>query len=621
MPLNAPQPDDIGRRRRFEWLLVAAALFFLLLALRLWYLQVISGERYDLQSQKNRTRYLPIAAPRGIIYDRNGEILVGNRPSFTLSVLRQDVVDRDRLLSDLAQDLDLDREFLEQAWENQRYYPRYRPIPLKRDISREQVERLAENGLHRPGMLIEVQPTRAYPHGELAAHLFGYIGAISEEELRQPANHGYRAGDYIGKNGVEKNLEQYLRGQDGERLVEVDVQGEKLRQRVQQPPLPGKRAYLTLDLALQQQTERAFGDQSGAAVALDVHSGAILAMVSRPAFSPALFTDGISSRDWQTLLNDPDHPLQARAISGQYPPGSTFKMVTALAALHDHVTRTGEVIDCEGRIALGNRDFRCWKKTGHGPTNLKKALRESCDVWFYEIALRVGIDRIAGMARQLGLGRHYDLPLDNERDGLIPDKEWKRRRHNTPWYPGETAIAGIGQGYVLATPLQLAVMTATVANGGTLYRPQLIERIEEISGNVLLQRQPAILHTATFDKEDLLALRQGLEAVVDDPRGTGKACRLPGIRVAGKTGTAQVVRMKDDPAEGEDPTEKEEIAYRLRDHALFVAYAPADKPEIAVAVIVEHGQHGSSAAAPIARAMFEQYFDLPATTAPLPGSE
>jgi len=613
MALNSPQPDDLSRKRRFEWLMLAAIFFFTLLGIRLWSLQIIYGDQYQTLSQKNRTRYIPIAAPRGPIYDREGLLLVDNRPSFTVSILRQEVTDKQQLLTRLATYLNSDWQQLEADWNKRRYYPQYRPIPLKHDVERTTIENLSENSIDLPGMLIEVQPMRAYPYREAAAHIFGHIGAITERELTQQRYSDYHAGDYIGKSGIEKHLEPYLRGIAGEKLVEVDVKGKKLRQHQVRPPLPGKSIFLTLDRSLQLQTEQAFGDQSGAAVVLDVNNGDILAMVSRPAFDPALFASGISNDQWQALVNNPDHPLQAKAISGQYPPASTYKMVTALAALHEGVISPNDLIDCEGRTTVGNRSFRCWKKTGHGPTNLKKALRESCDVWFYEVSLKLGIERMSTMARNLGLGRTYDLPLDSEQSGLIPDKTWKRNRYNAPWYKGETVIAAIGQGYVLATPLQLAVMTSTIANGGTLYQPHLIKRIEEFDGKILKQYGPHILHDSELDLEDLSYVKRGMEEVVNHPRGTGKSTAIDGVIIAAKTGTAQVVRLKDDPVDGEE-VDIEEIAYRHRDHALFVAYAPAKKPEIAVAIIVEHGQHGGSAAGPIAKQIFKHYFTTKADT-------
>ena len=609
MALNSPPPDDALRTRRFAVITALALLFFAVLAVRLWYLQVISVNRYQLLAQKNRTRYVPIAAPRGEIYDRKGRLLVGNRPAFTVAVSRQDVVDKEQLLSRLATYLHCDKQQLEQIWQKHRYYPRYRPIPLKRDIDRDTVDVLTEHSIELPGMLIEVQPVRSYPYHEAAAHLFGHIGAITEEELQLPRYSDYHAGEYIGKSGLEKHLEQYLKGVAGEKLLEVDVKGQELRQLQIREPLPGRNVILTIDRDLQLCTEHAFGDQAGAAVVIDVNNGDILAMVSRPAFDPELFAVGISNANWRKLMSNPDHPLQARAISGQYPPGSTYKMVTALAALDAGVITPHTSVNCTGRLPVGNRDFRCWKKTGHGPTTLRKALRESCDVWFYQVALNLGIERMSAMARQLGLGRSYALPLDNVRAGLIPDKQWKRRRYNRPWYKGETAIAAIGQGYVLATPLQLAVMMSTIANGGTLFKPQLVRQISDADGNIIKQYPAQVIHGSTLNRRHLVKVKQGLEDVVNNPRGTGKACALKTIKVAGKTGTAQVIRLKDDPADGSKP-DKEKIAYRHRDHALFVAYAPADKPQIALAVIVEHGQHGGSAAAPIAKKIFQQYFDL-----------
>jgi len=405
MALNSPQPDDISRKARFNCLIVVAIIFFTILGLRLWTLQVIYADQYQLLSQKNRTRYIPIAAPRGSIYDRDGLQLVDNRPSFTVSVLRQEVIDKQSLLQHLSKYLDSDWKTLEAGWNKHSYYPQYRPIPLKRDITRDTLEKLAENSVNLPGMLIEVQPMRAYPYREAAAHLFGHIGAITPNELTMPKYNNYHAGDFIGKSGLEKHLESYLKGIAGEKLVEVDVKGKQLRQLQIQSPTPGNNAYLTLQRALQLRTEQAFGDHAGAAVVLNVNNGDILAMVSRPAFDPELFARGITSAEWNALISNPSHPLQDKSISGQYPPGSTYKMVTALAALQAGVITPNTIIDCEGRTTVGNRDFRCWKKTGHKATNLKKALRESCDVWFYEVALMVGIEKMSDMARQLGLGR------------------------------------------------------------------------------------------------------------------------------------------------------------------------------------------------------------------------
>lgn len=604
MGLNSGWAEFPGLRNRFVIFSLAAAAIFLLLVLRLWFLQVIAADRYLALSEKNRLRYVPIAAPRGPIYDRDGKLLIDNRPSFDISVLRDEVEDRKQLLDLLAHYLGIEAEELNRRWEKGNRYPRYRPVPLAEDVGREVLEKIQENGVDLPGVLTEVRPVRSYLFGEAAAHLLGYLGEITERELQDPAYGDYRLGEYVGKSGLEKNLESYLHGADGQRRVEVDVKGRELRLLKTQEPLPGNRVFLTLQSDLQLAAEKAFADQAGAAVALDVRTGEVLAMVSRPGFDPALFARGISGQEWIDLLQNPRHPLQNKTVRGQYPPGSTFKVVVALAALKAGVVTPATTVDCSGRITLGNREFRCWKKEGHGMTDLKKALKESCDVWFYKAGLGLGIDRLAETARQMGLGEPLDFHLDGEKGGLIPDRQWKRQRFGSGWYDGETAIASIGQGYVLATPLQLATMMATVANGGTVLRPHVVKRIEGADGRVLLDTTPEVLHSVELPEPALRSVRRALEAVVNEPGGTAWSSRLEEVRFAGKTGTAQVVKLKDDKDRGR------EVDYLHRDHALFVAYAPADNPQLAVAVVVEHGGHGGSAAAPIARAMFTSYFGL-----------
>ncbi len=378
-----------------------------------------------------------------------------------------------------------------------------------------------------------------------------------------------------------------------------------LRQLQVDPPRPGSKIYLTLDHELQEAADKAFTGQSGAAIALDVKTGNILAMLSRPTFNPALFARGIAGDEWRTLAQDQRHPLQNKVIAGQYPPGSTFKIVVALAALREGVIGTKKTIDCDGDFVIGGSRYRCWKKRGHGPTNLKKALRESCDVWFYNVGLELGIDKLSAAAKELGFGAPVGYPLPGERAGVIPSQEWKRRYYNKPWYAGETVIASIGQGFVLSTPLQLAVMMATVANGGKVLKPQVVQKIVDWNGNVLLQPEPEVVRQVTYPPQVLKAVEDGLVAVVNEPHGTGHAAHLDDVVVAGKTGTSQVIRRKSD--EEEELDDKGEIPYRFRPHALFVAYAPAENPEIAVAVVVEHGQSGGRAAGPIAKAIIARY--------------
>lgn len=593
-------------RKRLLIFSVVAAVFFLMLVLRLWYLQVISYDRYTERSLRNRTRVLSLAAPRGPIYDRDGILLVDNRPSFGISVMRQDVDNREALLQELALLLEIDVSILEERWKKGKRFPIYRPVPLAEDVPRSVMERVLEHNRDLPGILVEIRPVRDYLEKGSEAHLIGYLGEVTENELDQDLFEGLQPGDYVGKLALEKTYERYLHGEKGQRLVEVDVKGKLLRQLEVDQAIPGNKIFLTISRAVQRAADQAFGDQSGAAVALDVHTGEVLAMLSRPTFDPALFARGIESEEWSQLLKDSRHPLQNKVLSGLYSPASTFKMVVALAALREGIVNKRRVIDCDGSFVLGDSRFRCWKKDGHGKTDLKKALRESCDVWFYQVGLELGIDKLEVAAREFGLGAPVGFPLAGEKAGVIPSRNWKRQRFNQPWYGGETVIASIGQGYVLTTPIQLAVMTAALANHGKIMQPQIIRRIEDWDGKLLMEAEPQLVRQVEFSENAWKLIDKGLVAAVNEPHGTGWAARLDGVKVAGKTGTSQVVRRKSD--EEEEADNQQEVPYRFRPHALFVAYAPADNPEIAVAVVVEHGQHGGSTAGPIAKAMLSSYF-------------
>ncbi len=589
---------------RFLFFLLAICLVFFLLLCRLWFLQMISSEKFDELSHKNRTRHLPVSAPRGPIYDRDGVLLVGNRPAFSISVMRQDVDDPENLLDRLSLYVDEEPELLYERWKAGRRHPVYRPVSLAHDVDRSVLERVLENSYDLSGILPEVQPTRFFPFGAMASHMFGTLGEVGGEELRSGK---YRAGEYLGRSGIEKAYEDYLRGTEGVRRVEVDARGKELRQWELEAPHPGQKIFLTLFKEMQLTTEQAFGEQVGAAVALDVRTGAVLALVNSPRFDPGLFARGIGSKEWKDLISDPMKPLQDRALKGQYPPGSTFKPVVVLAALEAGEASAATVVNCDGSMRLGDREFRCWKKTGHGITNLKKAMRESCDIWFYEVGLLLGIDRISEMARSLGLGEKTGITISGESSGLVPSRSWKKKRYGAPWYRGETLNASIGQGFLLATPLQLGVMTAAIANGGKVMKPVLVQRIEDWSGNVLFQQEPQMVREVPLTPGHVQTVNRAMVAVVNESHGSGWRSRLKKVVVAGKTGTAQVVRLKDED-EG-DESGDENIPYKFRDHALFIAYAPADAPEVAVVVIVEHGGGGGRTAAPIAQKMLQAYFD------------
>lgn len=578
---------------------VVGAVFFLLL-MRLWHLQILSSEDYSAMSENNRLRFVPVAASRGAILDRNGTVLVSNRPSFSLAVVPQEVVDKDLLLTQLSSLLGLDRAEMAERWEKNKGRAKYYPIVLSSNITRDQVEILEENRLRLPGVEIEMKPVREYSNGMLGAHLLGYISEISEKELNSKGFDEYNPGDYVGKNGIERALENELHGGDGGRQLEVDARGRVLRTISETYPTVGNSVVLTIDAAIQKQAERSFGEQAGAAVAMDVNSGEILAFVSNPGFDPALFSGKLPADIWKGYLEDKRRPLENKALTGQYPPGSTFKIITALAGLQDNKISDSSTVNCSGSYDLGTSTFKCWNKKGHGTTNLRKSLRESCDVFYYQLGEKLGVDKIAAASKAFLLGSPMGIELQNEKSGLIPTSEWKLKRFGKRWYHGETLPVSIGQGYVLMTPIQMASMIATVANEGTIFRPHIVRRIVDADGKPLKETKPEVIGKTSFSKEAYRLVKQGLYAVVNEPGGTGAQARLYDVKVAGKTGTSQVVKMRDS---------KQGTPYQYRDHALFVAFAPFDKPEIAVAVVIEHGEHGGSAAAPIAGRILRAYFD------------
>ncbi len=587
-------------KQRIMSLSFVVGIVFLVLLVRLWHLQILSADDYHAMSENNRLRFVPVAASRGAILDRAGTVLVSNRPSFSLAVIPQEVKDKEALLTQLSTLLGLDRTEMAERWEKNKGRAKYYPIVLASNITRDHVEIVEENRLRLPGVEIEMKPVREYSSKQLAAHLLGYIGEISEKELDVTGFEEYNPGDYIGKNGIERALEKELHGGDGGRQLEVDARGRVLRTISESSPTVGNSVVLTIDAAIQKQAERAFGDQAGAAVAMDVSTGEILAFVSNPGFDPALFSGKMPADVWKTYLDDKRHPLENKALSGQYPPGSTFKIVTALAALQDNRINESTSFNCSGSYDLGTSTFKCWNKRGHGATNLRKSLRESCDVFYYNLGEKLGVDKIAAAAQAFKLGTPLGVELLNERSGLIPTSEWKLKRFGKRWFHGETLSVAIGQGAVLLTPIQLASMIATVANEGTIYRPHVVKRIVDADGKTLRESKNEIIGTAVFPKESYRLVKQGLLAVVNEPGGTGAMARLPDIKVAGKTGTSQVVKLRDS---------KYGTPYQYRDHALFVAFAPFEKPEIAVAVVIEHGEHGGAAAAPIAGRILRAYFD------------
>ena len=593
-------PELRARARLLFYILILA--FFGLVA-RLAVLQIIHGERYTFLSENNRIRIKRIPGTRGMIYDRQGQLLVDSRPSFDLLFVPEDAQNPEATLRQLARYLNRDEKEMLNVFEENKSRAAFDEITLGRDIDWATVVAVETHQLELPGVTLRVRPRRSYADGPMAAHVLGYLGEIGPKQLQSLKEQGYGAGDEIGQYGLERRWEGVLKGQSGGQQVEVDALGRRMRVLHEVVDVPGYTVHLTIDRQLQQTAFEALSGKEGTIVALDVNSGAILAMVSTPSFDPNLFARGIRNEEWRSLIKDRLRPLNNRAIQGQYPPGSTFKIIMAIAGLEEKAIDPTTRISDPGFFVFGNRSFRDWKKGGHGSVDLHRAIVESCDVYFYQLGQRLGIDRIAKYARAFGLGEKSGAVLDDEKSGLVPDTEWKRKRFRQPWYPGETPSVAIGQGYLTVTPLQLANMMAAVANGGTLYRPRIVSKLESVGGGSVREYGPEKIRTIDLKPDTLKRVRAALADVVSGPGGTGGAARSSVVAVAGKTGTAQVVEMKG------GYVKTEHLAYFSRDHAWFVAYAPVQNPQIAIVTLVEHGGHGGDAAAPLAKKVFEKYME------------
>jgi len=605
MPEPLSLKDTLTETRVFSKRVVVGGLLvilaFALLIARYFHLQVIEHEKYRTESDRNRIHVRPIPPRRGLIFDRNGVLLAENRAIFNLTITRERVVDLDATLAELGEIVPLDEEDVAAF---RKRVPRHLPfeaVPLKFNLDQPDIARLAVNRYRLPGVEVEAELVRHYPYADLLAHTIGYVSRINEEELARLDPVNYAGTHLIGKNGIEKYYEAELHGQVGFENVETNARGRVLRVLERTSPEPGSDLVLELDLETQRVAYESLGAERGAVVALDPRTGGVIAIASAPSFDPNLFVSGISSKDYGALRDSPDRPLFNRTMQGQYPPGSTVKPMYALAGLHYGVTTPQTAVRDPGWYQLGGagRRYRDWKKWGHGgAVALEQAIVESCDVYFYELAHRLGIERLHDFSVQFGLGEQTGIDQTSERSGVMPSNEWKQRAMAAPWYPGETLSAGIGQGYVLTTPVQLAVMTATIANRGHHYRPRLLRAIG--GREVASQIEDTVAMPSDADWSAVIA---AMENVVHGPRGTAKIINKDlGYRIAGKTGTAQVIGI------GQNETyDASKIDKRQRDHALFVGFAPADDPQIAVAVIVENGEHGSSTAAPVARRVMDAY--------------
>ena len=595
-----------------KFLVATLTLFVVVVVLiaRFWYLQVYRGNHYRQVSHNNRMRKIEIPAPRGIIHDRYGRVMVGNRPAFDLLYVRQNEPLSTQTIELLAEVAQLPVSSLKRRLDLAEGRPQFLPIVLKYNLSQHEVSLLQVNKIMFKSIDLRMSPQRHY-HPELPVHLIGYLGRIDMKTLKRyrrlyPAK-DYLAGDLIGKQGIEGRWEHLLRGQRGFEVIQVNAlgrQSHKLdRPLPRQAAVSGANLVLTIDWQLQQQVTRIFKGKRGAVIVLDPRNGKILAMLSNPQFDPYMYQRRLTTQRWQALLANPFHPLLDKTSGGEYPPGSIYKVIVALAALGDGIINPQEKIDCNGSLTLGKDTFHCHKRSGHGEVNLKQALTKSCDVYFYRIGLELGVDRIAHYAHKFALGQRLQFNLNLERPGLVPTRSWKQQRYRKPWSLGETPNIAIGQGYNLMTPLQMASLYAAIANGGTIWQPFVVSRVVDHYGKTIESHHPKVRKKISIDTQHLRLLRQYLKLAVSDRQATGHRAFLPGIEIAGKTGSIQVVSLKryqDDL----------DVSIKWKEHAIFAAFSPVKNAEIVVVVVSENDSigGGGTAAAPLAREIIASYY-------------
>jgi penicillin-binding protein 2 len=580
--------EAFQRRIKVLGILVLVALG--IVALRLGYLQVWQGHRFTELSARNRVRLVPIKAQRGLIYDRRGELLVGNVPAFNASLIPAamwaDPAARRREAELLQQLLGLSADELEDKLARRRYRA-FEPLRLKGNLDRVAASLIEEHRPELPGVMVLTESQRYYKYGSLASHALGYVGEISEHELA--LREGYQSGDIVGQAGMERAYDRYLKGRNGWLQIEVDALGRQLGILGREDPWPGHALVLTLDRNLQAAAESILGTRPGTVLMEDVRTGEILAMASYPTYDPNRFARGIPQEEWDRLRSDRSYPLTNRATMGIYPPGSLFKIVMLTGGLQDHITDPYQTFECRGKFSIGEWDYRCWNLSGHGNVAAVRSLCESCDIYYYHLGLKMKVNRLGQWAYNFGYGQRTGVDLPTELPGLVPSPTWKERTQNMPWFPGNTVMFSIGQGYFLATPLQMLDMFCAAANRGTVYRPHLMRQVVSSTGRLIHSLQPEVAYKVEAAPEVWDVVQKGLVEVVNGRRGTGSAARLPGIKVAGKTATAQ-------NPHGED-------------HAAFGAYAPAEAPQVAVLIYLENAGGGGAEAAPLARQMLEAYFD------------
>ena len=582
-------------------MIVAKLVCLALIVLRLYYLQVFQADKYKMLADENRISTRLLIPPRGVIYDRNGVMVASNRQNFQAMIVAEQTPNVQKTLDKFKKIMPFSDEEEARVKRDLKRNRSFVPIKIKDNLNWEEVAKIQLNAADLQGIYIDEGLIRDYPFGESMAHILGYVSSASEKEAKNDDDPLLQVPEFkIGKAGIEKLFEKELRGKGGSLKLEVNAYGRIMKEIERIEGVAGKPLYLTIDSRLQQKAFEAFGEQSGAAVVLDVNTGEVLAFVSAPSYNPNAMSEGLSSKDWKALLNNERNPLSNKAIAGQYSPGSTFKTIVALAALESGIIKPETRFFCTGQMFLGNHAFHCWRRHGHGHLNIVEALMHSCDIFFYETAQRIGIERIAEMSRRFGLGQKTNIGLENEKSGLIPDKAWKLKRFGEPWQQGETVISGIGQGYILTTPLQLATMVARIANGGYEVKPTFTKVTDK-----------SAIKKINISTEYINAVKQGMYDVVNVPGGTAYRSHfnINGQEMAGKTGSTQVRRitMKERQTR---ILRQDELPWKYRDHALFIAFAPYDNPRYGVAVLVEHGGGGSSVAAPIAGKILQEAIKL-----------
>lgn len=602
--INWESTDNVSFQKQHILLMGVVLIFVMIYVARLWQLQVLQGASYRFQSENNRIRIEEISAPRGIIFDRNGVPIVENRPAYHLVIIREDIRDLNQTIRELARLCDRNPEDFFSIIEANRTTPKFVPVRLASDLDRDCLARIEAQRIRLPGVVIQLEPKREYKWNGTAAHLIGYLSEITEAELKSEKYQGYYPGEDIGKVGVEGSFEKYLHGKRGGRQVEVDAVGRRIRLLDELLPISGRNLWLTLDMDLQKKAESLLEGKTGSIVAVDTTNGAILAFACSPSFDQEKFVRGLKREEWLALSKDPSHPLLNRAAGAAFPPGSTYKAFVAFAGLKEGAVTPSTTFNCPGYLQFADRKYRCWRDAGHGGMDVERALIQSCDVYFYQLGLKLGVDKIAQYSNMFGLGEKTGIGIPGEHPGLIPTSWWKKKATGVPWQRGETISISIGQGFDLATPLQIAMGYAAIANNGMLWYPYVVKRIEGTSPDEVGEIKPRLKRKIPIEQRWFDVVKRGLTGVVEDARGTGHSIRDPSIPMAGKTGTAQVVHV----AQGANRKLLEKLAKaKERDHAWFVGYAPAGDPRICVSAIVEHGGHGASVAAPLVQKVILAY--------------